>query len=321
MKETVLITGAAGFIGSNIADYLRKSGEYRLILLDDLSNGRMENIAHLLSSGASSEDVLFVKGSINDYELLKAVLVDEGVDYVLHHAAVASVPASIADPKHSLEVNIDGTLTLFMAARDSGVKKVVYASSSAYYGEKNESPLVETMPPDPLSPYASSKVMNEFLGRHFNELYGMPTVGLRYFNVYGPRQDPNSQYAAVIPKFIDRCRKGLPPVIFGDGEQTRDFVYVKDVALANYRILKTAGADGRVINIGTGDGITVNRIAKIIIEMTGSALKPEYAPERPGDIRHSVASIDLARTLLGFSPRYDLRTGLKELIAPISDNP
>ena len=313
MKETVLITGAAGFIGSNIAEYLQKVGKYRLILIDDLSSGKLGN----LSAMDYSEDIKFVRGSIMDRELLDILFREEGVDYVLHHAAIASVPASIDTPLRTMEINVNGTLNVFLAAQKSGVKRVVYASSSAYYGEKNTPPLTEDMPPDPLSPYASSKVMDEFMGRHFNDIYGLPTVGLRYFNVYGPKQSPDSQYAAVIPKFIERCRKDLAPVIFGDGKQTRDFVYVKDVAVVNHLLLNTGAADGKVLNIGTGEAIEINDVASLVIEMMGCKEKVDYRPERPGDIKHSFASIALARNLLGFNPSYNLRQGLKEVLENI----
>ncbi len=318
-SKAVAVTGGAGFIGSHLVEELLKR-RYRVTVIDDLSTGKLENIAHLInptnpknstnSTDSSTQQTEFVKGSITDLPLLKDVF--RGVDYVFHQAAIPSVPRSIENPQASHEANATGTLNVLLAAKDSGVKKVIYASSCAVYGDTPTLPKTEDMPPDPQSPYAVSKLAGEYYCRVFHRVYRLPTVCLRYFNVYGPRQDPASQYAAVIPRFIRKALDNRPFIIYGDGEQTRDFVYVKDVADVN--ILAAEGDAGGVCNIGTGERVSINTLAKLVIELVGSGIEPVYSEPRPGDIMHSLAHISRARRL-GYNPKYSLEQGLRETIA------
>jgi UDP-glucose 4-epimerase len=304
MKDkSVVITGGAGFIGSNLAEELATSN--RVIIIDDLSTGRKENIDHLLQK----DNVKFIQGSISDLKLLQNSF--RGIDFVFHQAALPSVPRSVKDPKASNEVNITGTLNVLLAARDNKVRKVVYASSSSVYGDTPALPKSEDMPPNPQSPYALTKLVGEYYCRIFHQLYNLPAVCLRYFNVYGPRQDPNSQYAAVIPRFIARLARGKPPVIYGDGEQTRDFTYIKDVVQAN--LVAAVGDATGILNIGRGERNSIKRLAQIIINIMGKDLQPVYEPPLPGDVRHSLADVSRAREI-GYSPEYDLETGLKQTI-------
>jgi len=299
----LVITGGAGFIGSNLSYELAPDNE--VILLDNLFSGRVSNIRDLLAL----ENVRFVEGSILDLPLLERLF--EGVDYVFHHAAIASVQHSVKDPLRTDEVNVRGTLNVLLAAKKKGVKKVIYASSSSVYGDTPVLPKVEDMMPNPLSPYGVSKLAGEYYCKVFTEVYGLATVSLRYFNVYGPRQDPASEYAAVIPKFIMKVMNGEPPVIYGDGEQTRDFIFVKDVVYANI-LMAVSDATG-VFNIARGKGITINELAHLIMDELGVKLSCKYTDPRPGDIRDSLADISRARDV-GYTPRYELREGLKETI-------
>jgi UDP-glucose 4-epimerase len=298
-----LITGGAGFIGSHLADAL--AGDHELVLIDNLSNGREENIRHLVESG-----VIFIRGSVTDPSLLGEVM--EGVDGVFHQAAVVSVPRSVRDPVATNEANVTGTLRVLVAARDAGVKAVVYASSSSVYGDSPVLPKREEMPTVPKSPYAVSKVAGEHYMRVFSELYGIRTVSLRYFNVFGPRQDPDSPYAAVIPRFITRILHGEAPVINGDGKQTRDFTYVRDVVQGNIRAMES-GARG-VFNIAGGRQVSILDLARTIMAITETEVAVRHADPRPGDIRDSVADISAARATLRYAPEYTLRTGLEETI-------
>jgi len=306
MRENtrVIVTGGAGFIGSHLADELVRQG-HRVIIIDNLSTGRMENIEALLSKG----DVEFVHGSITDFELLKKLFQD--VDCIFHQAALPSVPRSIEDPLASHEANVTGTMNVLLAARDSGVKKVVFASSSSVYGDTPTLPKREEMTPNPRSPYAVTKLAAEHYCRVFSQVYGLVTTCLRYFNVYGPRQNPDSQYAAVVPRFIKNVSEGSPPVIFGDGEQTRDFTFVKDVVTAN--ILAAEANIGGVFNIGSGQNTTVNELANLISDIIGSNTKPVHQEPRPGDVRHSLADVSNAKAF-GYEPKYTLRQGLLETI-------
>lgn len=304
MKRAV-VTGGAGFIGSHIADELVARG-YQVAIIDDLSTGSKENIAALLKQS----NVEFIEGSIVDLSLLNKLV--RGVDYVFHLAAIASVPRSVKDPQASHEVNITGTLNVLLAARDTSVKKVIYASSCAVYGDTPTLPIKEEMLPNPQSPYAATKLAGEYYCQVFHQVYGLPTVCLRYFNVYGPRQDPDSQYAAVIPKFIRRVIDDKPPIIFGDGEQTRDFTFIIDVVEAN--ILAAESEATGVFNIGRGQSISITRLAELIIELTGINLKCVHEEPRPGDIIHSLADISRARSF-GYEPRYNLEEGLRKTIA------
>lgn len=303
-----VVTGGAGFIGSNLAEELANRGT-EVIILDDLATGKMENIADLLKS--KSAEVRFVKGSVTNLELLKSIFNDEDVDCVFHQAAIPSVQRSVEDPRVTNEVNVNGTLNVLIAAKECGVEKVVYASSSSVYGDTPELPKREDMKPNPKSPYAVSKLTGEEYCTVFAEVYGLKTVSLRYFNVYGPKQDPASEYAAVIPRFITRVLANKPPIIYGDGEQTRDFTFVKDVVHANILALASKRGEG-VFNIASGRRISVNELAHMIIRMTEKDLKPVYTEARKGEIKHSLADVSLAKEKLGYEPEYNLEEGLKE---------
>lgn len=305
--EKAIITGGAGFIGSHLAELLLSRGYY-VTIFDDLSTGRKENIAPLIEK----DNVRFIQGSILDLHLLQESF--HGLDYVFHQAALTSVPRSIEDPLLTNKVNTTGTLNVLLAARDNNVKKVIYASSSSVYGDTPTLPKTEDMVPYPQSPYALTKLAGEHYCRIFHQIYNLPTICLRYFNVYGPRQNSNSQYAAVIPLFITRVSQGKPPIIYGDGEQTRDFTYVKDVAQAN--LISLESNTSGIFNIGKGESNTLNNLAKAITSIIGKELQPEYQPPRLGDVKHSLADISRARTI-GYEPQYRLDRGLKETIKGI----
>jgi len=302
--KKVVVTGGAGFIGSHLAERLVEQG-YKIIILDDLSTGKIENIKELLNK----ESVEFVRGSVTDLRLLNRLFQD--ASYVFHLAAIPSVPRSVENPEASHEVNVNGTLNVLLAARENSVIKVVYASSSSVYGDTPTLPKREDMIPCPLSPYAVTKLTGEYYCQVFSKVYQLPTVCLRYFNVYGPRQDPNSQYAAVIPRFIQRVSEGNPPIIFGDGEQTRDFTFVKDAVEAN--ILAAESDASGLVNISRGESISINELAKLIIGAIGNNVKPIHQEPRPGDIKHSLADIAKARAC-GYKPKYSLEAGLGETI-------
>jgi len=304
IARKVVVTGGAGFIGSHLAEELVNRG-YHVVILDGLSTGKRENIEALLKG----EDVKFIQGSITDLRLLQGLF--QNVDYVFHQAAIPSVPRSIENPTTSHEANITGTLNVLLAARDNGVGKVIYASSCAIYGNTQTLPIREDAPPHPLSPYAVTKLAGEYYCQVFHQVYGLPTVCLRYFNVYGPRQDPDSQYAAVIPRFISRALKGEPPIIYGDGEQTRDFTFVKDVVEAN--ILMAESEATGIFNFASGESVSINRLAEVIIEFSGNALGPTHEAPRPGDIRHSLADISRAKSF-GYGLKWSLEEGLKETV-------
>jgi nucleoside-diphosphate-sugar epimerase len=297
-----LITGGAGFIGSAIVEELLKRGE-RVRIIDNFSTGFRENIAHAI------DKIEVVDGDIRNFHtVLKAV---QGVDCILHEAALPSVPRSIQDPVSSNQVNVDGTLNVLWAAKESGVKRVVFASSSSVYGDTPVLPKQEDMTPGPLSPYAVSKLAGEQYFKVFAGVYGMQTVALRYFNVFGPRQNPNSQYSAVIPKFITAMLGGKKPVIFGDGTQSRDFTFVANVVEANIRASKIEGNGGVVMNCACHGQISLNELVDRLNVILGTTLKPEYKDTRPGDIKHSFASIDRMKSVLGFEPGVDFETGLR----------
>ena len=301
----IVITGGAGFIGSNLAEVLALAPNNEVCVVDDLSTGRVENLP--IASG-----IEFIKGSITDLQLMNEVLAD--ADFVFHQAALPSVQRSIEDPAHTNEVNIRGTLNVLMAARDAGVKKVIYASSSSVYGDTPELPKREGMTPNPLSPYAVTKLVGEYYCKVFNDVYGLNTISLRYFNVYGPRQDPHSEYAAVIPRFVSRVLRGEPPIIYGDGQQTRDFTFVKDVVNANI-LAMNSDATG-VYNIASGRRISIQELATLITRLTGrdSDLEPVFDKPRKGDVRHSLADISRARAVMGYKPEYSLERGLEETL-------
>lgn len=303
MKRTVVI-GGAGFIGSHLAEELARRA-YHITILDDLSTGKTENTESLLKKG----NVEFLQGSVTDLPLLQELF--QGVNYVFHQAAIPSVPRSIKNPQTCHEINITGTLNVLLAARDNGVMKVIYASSSSVYGDTPTLPKREDMLPNPQSPYAVTKLAGEYYCQVFHQVYGIPTICLRYFNVYGPRQDPNSQYAAAIPRFISRVTQGNPPIIYGDGEQTRDFTFIKDTVEAN--ILAAESDATGVFNIGKGESVSINRLAELIIGLMGNNVRPVHEESRPGDIRHSMADISRAKTF-GYDPKYSLEEGLRETI-------
>jgi len=302
--KKAVVTGGAGFIGSHLAERLVEQG-YRTIIIDDLSTGKIENIKELLNK----ESTEFVQGSVTDLQLLNQLFQD--TSYIFHLAAIPSVPRSVENPQASHEVNVNGTLNVLLAAKENGVMKVVYASSSSVYGDTPTLPKREDMMPCPLSPYAVTKLTGEYYCQVFSKVYQLPTVCLRYFNVYGPRQDPNSQYAAVIPRFIQRVSEGNPPIIFGDGEQTRDFTFIKDAVEAN--ILAAESDASGLVNISRGESISINELAKLIIGAIGNNVKPIHQEPRPGDIKYSLADISKARAC-GYEPKYSLETGLGETI-------
>ena len=301
-----VVTGGAGFIGSHLVEHLVGMGE-DVVVLDDFSTGKRENIAPWRHS------VKLVEGSITDPDICARAL--NGADYVLHQAALPSVPRSVRDPVASHTVNATGTLNILIAARDAGVKRVVYAASSSAYGNTPELPKHEEMVARPLSPYAVAKLAGEQYCRAFHASFGVPTVALRYFNVFGPRQDPTSQYAAVVPKFIALALAGEAPTIFGDGEQTRDFTFVANVVRANLLACQAAPpAFGEVCNIGCGDRITVNELWTRIRSLVGATVDARHEPSRTGDVRDSLASLARARSLLGYEPVVTLDEGLRVVV-------
>jgi len=306
MKNSkIIVTGGAGFIGSNLSRRLIKD-KNKVIIIDDLSSGNYNNIKDLQKTG----QVEFIKGTITDLNLLKKTFKE--ADYVFHQAAIASIPKSIEDPIKSNDVNVNGTLNVLVAARENNVKKVIFASSCAIYGDKPTLPKNEDMMPHPIAPYSANKLTAEYYCNVFTKVYDLKTIALRYFNVYGPRQDPNGDYAAVIPKFISMVLKNKPPVIFGDGLQTRDFIYVTDVVNAN--ITAAESKETGIFNIAGGKQVSINEIVKNIMQITGKNLQPVYKKPRLGDIIHSYADISKAREKLKFEPQFSLKDGLKETI-------
>jgi len=301
-----LITGGAGFIGSNLVEALLQR-EASVRVVDNFSTGKRENIEPFLGQTE------LIEGDLRDLEVCRRAVA--GVRYVLHQAALASVPRSIDDPIASNESNITGTLNLLVAARDAGVKRLVYAASSSAYGDTPTLPKEESMPPCPLSPYAITKLVGEQYCRVFYTLYGLETVALRYFNVFGPRQDPESQYAAVIPKFITALLEGRSPRIYGDGEQSRDFTFVENVVEANLLATTAPEAPGQLMNIACGQRMTLNELAEFLREALGSRVEFEYGAPRPGDVKHSWADISRASSILGYEPRVSASEGLRRTAA------
>ncbi len=303
--QKVLVTGGAGFIGSHLAEELAARG-YHVLILDNLSTGKLENISGLLGK----DNVELCRGSVTNLSLLKKLT--DGVTYVFHEAAVVSVPYTIEDPQSTNDVNVTGTLNVLIAARDNNVKKVVFASSCAVYGDRYVLPQSEAAPLNPLSPYAVTKVAGECYCHAFSKVYNLPTVSLRYFNVYGLRQDAKSRYAAVIPIFAEMIARGLSPVIFGDGEQSRDFTFVKDVVSANILAAESNAEGG--YNIGSSTNITINKLAGTICRLMGKNLTPVYDKPRAGDLEHSLADITRAASF-GYKPEWDMEAGLEKIIA------
>lgn len=298
----VVVTGGAGFIGSNLAEELIKKHEVTVI--DNLSTGKIDNLDTII------DKINFINGSITDLQLLKEAF--SNVDTVFHEAAIPSVQRSVDNPLASNEANVDGTLKVLIAAKECNVRKVVYASSSSAYGDTPVLPKREDMTPNPRSPYAVSKLTGEYYCRVFSDVYGLKTACLRYFNVYGPRQDPMSQYAAVIPRFITRILAHESPVIYGDGKQTRDFTFVKDVVKAN--ILAMRGDSEGVFNIACAKRVSLNDLADKIMAITGINVDPIYEMARPGDVRDSLADISSAQAKLGYEPDFNLDSGLEGTI-------
>jgi len=301
-----VVTGGAGFIGSNIVDELVLRGE-SVVVLDDLSAGKEDNLAD------ARNKISFIKGSINDIEAVRRSM--QAADYVIHLAARTSVPRSVKDPLETNRVNIDGTLNVLMAARDAKVKRLVIAASSSAYGETPSLPKVETMQPGPISPYGVTKYVGELYAQVFGRVYGLQSVSLRYFNVFGPRQDPSSPYSGVLSKFCAAFLEGTEPVVFGDGEQTRDFTYIENVVQATLLACEAPAASGRVINVGTGQRISLKQTLELLREISGNALEAKYEPPRDGDIRDSQADIALSRELLGYEPTVNFAEGLRRTFA------
>ena len=306
-----VVTGGAGFIGSNIVDELVRRGE-SVVVLDDLSAGKEDNLAE------ARNKISFIKGSINDIEAVRRSM--QETDYVIHLAARTSVPRSVKDPVETNRVNIEGTLNVLMAARDAKVKRLVIAASSSAYGETPTLPKAETMQPEPVSPYGVTKYVCELYAQVFGRVYGLQSVSLRYFNVFGPRQDPSSPYSGVLSRFCTAFLEGTEPVVFGDGDQTRDFTYIENVMQATLLACEAPAAGGKVINVGTGERISLNQTLELLREISGNALEAKYESMRDGDIRDSQADITRSRKLLGYEPTVNFADGLRRTFAWYQDS-
>ena len=302
----VLVTGGGGFIGSHLVDRLQAEGN-EVRVLDNFATGRRENLLGLIGA------VELVEGDVQSYERVNAAV--RGIDVVFHEAALPSVPRSVQDPLTSNATNVTGTLNVLLAARDEGVRRVVFASSSSVYGANPELPKREDMATLPIAPYAVAKLAGESYCRSFTHVFGLETVALRYFNVFGPRQDPLSQYAAVVPNFITAALDGSQPVIFGDGEQSRDFTHIDNVVEANVRAMHADEVAGATFNVAAGERTSLNRLIGLIAEITGRPLTPRHEPPRPGDVRHSEADVSRAERQLGYRPIVSLEDGLRRTIA------
>jgi nucleoside-diphosphate-sugar epimerase len=303
--DRFLVTGGAGFIGSNISNRLVREGCF-VRVVDNLLTGKKENLASII------DKIDFVQADMGDPRVARTTM--KGIDVVLHQGALPSVPRSVDDPAATHQHCVDATFTLLMAARDAKVKRFVYASSSSAYGDSPTLPKVETMCPAPLSPYAVGKLVGEYYCSVFYTVYGLETISLRYFNVFGPNQDPTSQYAAAIPAFVTAILRDKPPTIYGDGEQSRDFTYVDSVVEANLLAASAKQTKGQAVNIACGEAVTVNAIIKMINNVLGKKVKPIHAPARAGDVRHSLADITLAKKLIGFKPVVSFKDGLERAI-------
>jgi UDP-glucose 4-epimerase len=300
-----LVTGGGGFIGSNLVHHLLALGE-EVRVIDNFATGREQNLR------GTEGKIDLIRASVTDPEACAAAV--KGVDYVLHQAAIPSVPRSVEDPISSDFANVHGTVVLLDACRRAKVKRVVFAASSSAYGETPTLPKVETMMPSPLSPYAASKLACEAYLQVFTHSYGLETVALRYFNVFGPRQDPTSQYAAVIPRFVEAYIAGKPATIFGDGEQSRDFCFIENAIEANLKASTAKGASGKVFNIACGERTTLNQVIDILGEIFGKRITPNYEPVRPGDVKHSLADITQARSVLGYAGEISFKHGLSKTV-------
>ena len=309
IMEKMAVTGGAGFIGSNLAEHLVSQG-YSVLVVDNFSTGKEENLAGWADKTGQVE---VLSGDINETDRLRAAF--KGVRYVFHQAAIPSVPRSIADPAATEHSNINGTLSVLLAARDAGVRRVVVASSSSIYGDEPNLPKVESRVGRALSPYALSKAVCEEYCRLFYQLYGLETVCLRYFNVFGPRQDPKSEYAAVIPRFTTRILADQPPTVYGDGEQTRDFTFVANVVEANWKAATHPKAISEAFNIGCGTKTSLNELIGHLNTIVGKSIKPNYEPARQGDVRHSVADIGKAERIMAYVPPISLAEGLERVVA------
>lgn len=306
LSGIVLVTGGAGFVGSHIAATLTARGA-RVRVLDDLSTGHLENLQEI------GGEIDFVRGGLTDEETLRRAL--EGVEVVFHEAAIPSVPRSVESPRETHRACVEGTFSLLMAARAAGVRRLVYAASSSAYGDQPTLPKIETMRPEPLSPYAVAKLVGEYYCQVWTRAYSFETVCLRYFNIFGPRQDPGSQYSGVISRFVDALMTNTRPVIYGDGEQSRDFTYVANVVEANLLAAETTRGVGEVINVANGERITLNELLSTLQKITGKTdVEAEHRAPRVGDVRHSLADITGAHDLLGYEPRVGLEEGLRQTL-------
>jgi len=300
-----VVTGGAGFIGSNTVDELVRRGE-TVIVLDDLSSGKEDNLAEVRSK------ISFIKGSITDLEAVRKAM--QSADYVIHLAARTSVPRSVKDPIDTNKINVEGTLNVLVAARDAKVKRVVFAASSSAYGETPTLPKVETMQPEPISPYGVAKYAGELYAQMFGRVYGLENVSLRYFNIFGPRQDPDSPYSGVLAKFCTAFLEKTQPLVFGDGEQSRDFTFVENAVAANLLACEAPNASGKVFNIGTGTRVTLNQTLALLTNLTGNELETKYEPPRDGDIRDSQADITQARDILNYEALVTFEEGLRRTV-------
>jgi len=307
-----LVTGGAGFIGSNTVDELVRRG-HSIVVLDDLSAGKEENLAEVRGK------ITFVKGSINDLETVQKAM--QQAEYVIHLAARTSVPRSVKDPLETNRINVDGTLNVLLAARDNKVKRVVFAASSSAYGETETLPKEESMQPRPISPYGVTKYVGELYMQTFGRCYGMENVCLRYFNIFGPRQDPDSPYSGVLSRFATAFLEDQQPVVFGDGEQSRDFTYVDNAVQANLLACEAGGVSGRVFNVGTGARVSLNQTLELLRRISGKKLDAKYDPPREGDIRDSQADITQARQFLGYEPTVMFEEGLERTFAWYKTHP
>ena len=307
-----LVTGGAGFIGSHIVRRLLADG-HRARVLDNLTTGNMDKLADVI------DGVEFIEGDLRQEADCQAACA--GVEMVFHEAALPSVPRSVDDPQTFHDNNIDGTFQLFLAAKEAGCRRIIYAASSSAYGDQPTQPKRETMLPAPLSPYALNKLVGEYYARVFYESYGLATISLRYFNVFGPHQDPSSQYAAAISAFVSAILRGEQPMVYGDGEQTRDFTHIDNVVEANMLAAAAKTTQGQVINIACGQSVTINQVITTINRLLGTDLTPQYAPPRAGDIKHSLADITLAREVIGYEPHLMFEDGLARAIEWYKANP
>jgi len=306
-----LVTGGAGFIGSHLVHRLAADGQ-KVRVLDNFSTGKRANLAGVM------DRIEVIEGDLRRYE--DCLLACKGIEIILHEGALPSVPKSVADPRSSHDANINGTFNILMAARECGCRRVIYAASSSAYGDQPESPKRESMRPAPLSPYAVNKLVGEYYLKAFYECYGLETLSLRYFNVFGPRQDPKSQYAAAIPAFVTAILNDQPPTIYGDGEQTRDFTYIDNVVHGNMLAAKAPKLSGEVVNLACAESVSVNRTIGLINELLGKDVKPIYTDVRPGDVKHSLADVTLARKIIGFEPVVKFDEGLRRAIDWYKDN-